>query len=292
MADNAIYRISFRFSLGTDEKKVMAGLEKARLRLWDLLLVKCERYVYQVERGAQGTFHFQGHASLKVKERVSTLVHGFTLAFKHTSFNISACHDENALKQYCMKDDTRFAGPWADKPIYRGADLPHVTQLYDWQRSVVVEIKQSPDSRTINWVYDPDGNNGKTMLAKFLFYHYKYPTFQFADAKDLMNLISKFIGKKAYFFDLTRTKPASYSSRDIYSCLEQIKNGMVQNVKYQTSIDLMDPPHLWVFSNQLPKFENLTADRWKVWTISSKKLEKWVPDPSYKKNKITADAPV
>lgn len=279
MSENAIYRISFRVSLGVDEKKVLSNLGQFQVLMKDALLDQCVKYIYQLEKGEQGTYHFQGYGKLKVKQRISTLTHQLVNKLKGLSFNVSPSHDDDALKEYAMKDDTRIQGPWADHVIYRGQDLMHVTQFYPWQRSVYVSLKELPDNRSINWIYDPNGNNGKTMFGKYLMYHMKYPMYQFADAKDLMHLISNNLHKNAYLFDLTRTKPASFSGKDIYSCMEQIKNGVIQNVKYMTSQELMMPPHVWVFANQLPKFESLTGDRWKVWTIENKELIKYIPPP-------------
>jgi len=281
MADNAVYHFAFRFT-----PAAWQGVDVSVLRKFDperfisKYLGGSDKYVFQMEQGtATSLYHLQGYFHCVKKVRCETLKHSWLELIKDGDslyLEPASLEGKNALKEYCMKKDTRIAGPWADHPVYMGQDLPNPLMLYDWQRQILGEVKLPPDNRTLNWVYDPDGNKGKSIFCKFMTYHYKYPTLQFADAKDLSNLIIKNYHKRAYFFDLTRTKPAQFSSRDIYSVMESLKNGMVQNTKYETQTLLMGPPHVWIFSNQLPKMSSLTGDRWKIWEIDNKTLKKYV----------------
>lgn len=185
------------------------------------------------------------------------------------------------LKRYAMKDDSatskRIAGPWAEKPIYRGQDLP--IQLWAWQQQVKDIVLQAADSRVIHWLYDNDGNSGKSMFAKYMMYHHDMLTLTYGNAKDLTNLVFTNADKPAYFFDLTRAKPREFGTTDLYSTMESIKNGYIVNQKYATGVLMMMPPHIVVFSNQEPEYALLSQDRWKVWKFSDgpKQLRRLIP---------------
>lgn len=295
---NAVFHFAFRYSPSIWTRSSIDEIKAFNPEdgfIETFLKGTVDKYVFQLELGEKtGLYHLQGYFHCAKKVRADTLKAAW-LECREAGDSLylepASTEGKEALKNYCMKKETRIAGPWADHPVYMGQDLPNPLMLYDWQKTILSEVKKAPDNRTLNWVYDPDGNKGKSMFCKFMTYHYKYPTLQFADAKDLANLIIKNYYKKAYFFDLTRTKPAQYSSRDIYSIMESLKNGMVQNTKYETQTLLMGPPHVWIFSNQPPKMGNLTCDRWKVWTITKdRQLEKYVEPEST--TKISADAKI
>lgn len=67
-----------------------------------------------------------------------------------------------------------------------------------------------------------------------------------------------------YLFDLSRTKPDEFSSNDLYSAIESIKNGSVTSSMYNSPVAMFKPPHVVVFANHEPEYEALTGDRWNV----------------------------
>ena len=54
-----------------------------------------------------------------------------------------------------------------------------------------------------------------------------------------------------------------------YKAIEQIKNGMICNTKYETGMKLFNSPHIIIFANMPPEEHKLSADRWKIFEISS-----------------------
>lgn len=287
--ENAVYRMDFRVTLGSDRKTVLDQLEAFKNRLIDLIGDLADDYVYQLELGELGSYHLQGYLKLKKKERVSTFKHDFILHWSPHSVHVAPISrlGELALKNYVMKKDTRILGPWGKREIYTGSDLKHQIQFYPWQTAVWDFLSGPVNEREINWVYDPAGNTGKSMLCKKVWYEKNSPALVYGSASNLTNLIFKAPTSKIYLFDLTRAKPKDISGQDIYSVMESLKNGVIVNTKYENGQKLFNPPHVWIFANILPKFQSLTADRWKVWTIDdAKELKKWVPDP---KEKISAD---
>lgn len=282
MVENAVYHFAFRVTFPvhvqldpTWSSSVTASANTDVPEFMKPLLKGADKWIYQLECGKDtALYHIQGYYHLIKKVRNSTQKHSWLEFIKEqycAGFSVyhepAATEGKDSLKEYCMKVDTRVAGPWADKQIYMGADLP--AKLYSWQEHIKNTVLEKPaDDRTINWVFDPVGNTGKSKFCKLMEFKHQCPVLEFATDRDLMYLMSQYMGRKAYFLDLTRVKPAMYSGDDMYATMEKIKNGRVMNTKYQTSIQHMMSPHLWVFSNSLPKLEKLSSDRWRVWTIN------------------------
>lgn len=59
---------------------------------------------------------------------------------------------------------------------------------------------------------------------------------------------------------------------DFYSGIEVIKNGVAYDKRYSAKKIRFDRPRIIVFSNELPNFELMSEDRWKLWTINDNKL--------------------
>ncbi len=91
-----------------------------------LLSLHCRYAVFQLERGRNGTDHFQGYMVMLKQTRNSWLIN-----------NIAIGHYEKMLgspqqaSDYCKKGDTRIAGPWefGDVPKGQGA-RSDIAQLF------------------------------------------------------------------------------------------------------------------------------------------------------------------
>jgi len=170
-----------------------------------------------------------------------------------------------ALKSYAMKEESRMAGPWADKKIYLGADLINKIQFTRDQLTLHNYMKNiEPSKRYSFWVYCPKGGSGKSAILKWLCYHYGWPAFTWASAKDILYLVSEFQGKRAYMINLGKTKPADVSNQELYAAIEGIKDGMFTSTKYKPKMVMQAPAHVVVFSNQLPNPAMLTRCRIKI----------------------------
>jgi len=167
-----------------------------------------------------------------------------------------------------MKKQTREAGPWCDHYIYMGQDLPLYKNFYPFQFQLRKHLKVEPDDRTLMWVFDPEGSNGKTKFAKYMYFHHKVPFMRYGKTGDILNLASKFPGERAYIFDLSRAKPADFSNADTYSAMESIKDGYYINTKYDTKMICCRCPHVLVLANRLPDQTQCSRDRWLIVTIN------------------------
>lgn len=211
-----------------------------------------------------------------------------------------------------MKAETRVAGPWADKPIYMGQDLP--TVLYPWQEKLRTMITQTkPDDRTVFWIFEKEGNVGKTKFSKYMCFHHKVtaspiffsslslglapfsvpsqiPFYTASSERDVAFQVLKEQGRAAYIFDIPRTideKQYGSDIKGVFQAIEQIKNGMVFSTKYAPERVCMSPPHVICFANFRPDLTRLSADRWCVLEIDKNTNDfvyfdsaRWLPSSS------------
>lgn len=227
---------------------------------------KCEKFVIQEELGENKTPHLQGSIKLLKPGRWSELKLSKKIHWDKTkSFDKSF--------EYCQKDLTRNGRRWIYPEPEEEIIILREEELYPWQKSVRDKCLEKPNDRDVNWIYDPDGNNGKSKFCKYMHMKHEAIICSGGCAKDIANLVknikeSKRKISKIFILDLPRCKDGSVS----YDILEQIKNGMITNTKYEAMNMIFNSPHLWIFSNEKPDKEKMTNDRWKIWTIKEKIL--------------------
>lgn len=135
----------------------------------------------------------------------------------------------------------------------------------DWQANIIQLVETEPDDRTITWVYEKEGNVGKSYLAKYLFLKYDAII---ADGKkdNVFNQIKVWMDEKPgldprlIILDVPR-KNLDYVS---YGTLEQIKNGLIYSGKYEGGACAFENPHVIIFANELPHYEEMSKDRWNI----------------------------
>lgn len=240
------------------------GGRNAQPNVHQAFQVVCKRFVYQLEEcPTTGSLHYQCYLNLKRKCRAGKLAKTLSaLGLKGVTCSPASAAGKERLRLYAMKNDTRVAGPWADRHIYLGDDLP--SKLRPWQHELKEYIEGPIDPRKIVWYHDAKGGAGKSTFSKYMMFHHQIPTLTFGNASDLLNLVYKFQGERAYIFDLSRTKSKNVAMEDIYAALESIKNGYFVNTKYETGIAIFSKPHVVVFSNYAPNMSALSADKWDI----------------------------
>lgn len=261
MATTKVYEWSLRWSLQTRTPEGLVAFKEAQNDLQMLLTLLCKHFVYQLELTDEWNWHYQGHLNLKTKKCLKTIVNDFQETFPGIHFQKSSTAGRKALQAYCIKDDTRQDGPWADTEVYRGQDL--YANPYPWQADLEAMCLKKPDDRHIYWIYNPTGCAGKSKFTKRMSYKHKANSMAYSKTGDLLNFVYKTPIKRIFLFDLPRSKPLDIGWGDLYSALESIKNGQVFNSKYETGCCLFMPPHVLVFANSKPDLANLSTDRWK-----------------------------
>lgn len=199
-----------------------------------------------------GTPHLQGYLEFKNKTRPMS-VFKFT---KRIHYEIARGNRDQNI-DYCSKENLTFS-KGLPKPIKL------ITNFYPWQQQIIDIINTEPDDRTIHWYWEPNGNIGKSALAKYLIVKHQALYCCGGNFRDISNLVFNQDMDKTncVIFDIPRASKNKVS----YRSLESIKNGIVTNTKYETGVKVFNPPHIICFSNFEPELseEYLSVDRWKV----------------------------
>lgn len=174
-----------------------------------------------------------------------------------------ALKDEDNARDYCAKEETHdgiFREQWGfPKPII----VLSKTLFHTWQRQVLELLNAEPDPRKVHWIWESEGNVGKSALCKYLVVEQNVIFCQGGKHSDLMNLVfnSDMDKSNAVIFDIPRAHRGHIS----YSAIEAIKNGLVCNTKYETGFKAFNTPHLVVFANFPPDDpDQLSSDRWDI----------------------------
>jgi peptidyl-tRNA hydrolase len=255
--------------------------EEALLGFFDRVADEC---VFQYEKGekkkkehVQGTFTLTGQR--KSKTNVLKL---FEATFKNISgLTLSPVYDKVAINSYVTKSQGRTRGPF-----YGGKKEMHdkemgAAKLRLWQQQLF-EIVTGPEQeslkdRKVIWVQDACGNTGKSWFQKWLRIGQKKLTVRSLPVSSVdrlisaVNIINKTHKVDAFTIDLTRTQGEDQSYKDLFSTIEQIKNGYVIDVMYgKYNEAIFKPPLIIIFTNNnYGEFKHyLSEDRWKVYTIS------------------------
>lgn len=151
---------------------------------------------------------------------------------------------------------------------YLGEDLDIIEKApYSWQTFLFEIMSSSLEPRNIYWIYDPFGNQGKSSFVKYCMFHKKVLLISLETSRDILYLRSLKQDCLVVMLDLTRSKPQELSFSNLYSSVEQIKNGCFVSTKY-IPVNVLTPcPHVMIFANSLPEYSRLSQDRWKTLRI-------------------------
>jgi len=215
----------------------------------------CKLAIVGSEIGKSGTPHLQGYFEAKVKCRPIEKFNCKNIHFE----SAKGTRDEN--KDYCSKEGNvvlTFGFP---------EEIRVITVLRPWQQEIMDIIQEQPDDRTIRWYYELLGGIGKSALVKLLCHKYDAILCN-GKSSDMKYSIVKYKEEKHKFpkiviFDVPRSS-LEYVS---YQGIEEIKNGCFFSTKYESSMVVMNSPHVLIFANEYPHVEKLSADRWKITEI-------------------------
>lgn len=258
MSTNAIPNMDFTYHNDNEE-------EWRAIKAWCMKF--CKKWAFQWEEGEKShRLHYQGRFSLKVKKRIQELKAPFAWSLRPTA------KPNQGNNFYVVKDETRVAGPWQDTDHTptetKQMDMMLKWGLYPWQKDL---MKKSDEFclRTIDLIYDPKGNCGKSLFSEYMEYHglaEEVPPYRMMD--DLYQWCYGRPTKKCYIFDMPRGLKKD-NLGDFYSGIEVIKNGVAYDKRNYPKKKRFDRPRIFVFTNTLPKFNLMSEDRWRVWSIDS-----------------------
>lgn len=220
------------------------------IRRW--VEVNTERATWQLERGEQtGYDHMQITVTLKKKQRLSWFKHHLSpQVHAEVTRNIEASFD------YCMKSETRIAGPWSyPRPLPKKVVDPlHDKTLYHWQQEIINLITAEPHPRYIYWYWEPTGGVGKTDFIKHVLLNYDAKFFQGAKR----DIAYAYNGQEICLFGFSRTTEGKIS----YDSIESLKDGLIFSGKYESDDKVYNRPHVICFANWEPEVDAISLDRW------------------------------
>lgn len=247
---NQLYRWQFTLSC-------MSQDSYSPEELWHILKEFCKEFFFQLEKGDGGYLHYQGIISLKNKEYFATVKN----LFGRQDVHIEPCHDKKKLENYCQKTDTRVAGPWSIQSTF----IKTISSFRQWQGDLLNTLTETePDDRKILWYSDPIGGQGKTAIAKYLAVHLNAIVLTNGRTQDLAYTIKD--NTKIVVLNFTR----SNENRINYGAIESIKDGLLFSGKYESCTKVFNSPHVVVFANHEPDYDQMSLDRWEVVHLSKK----------------------
>lgn len=232
------------------------------------------QWAFQLEQGETGYIHWQGRINLKKKVRSMCGNINKKIRWSPTS------NDGVSTKfSYVLKEETRIEGPWADTDQikYVPRQFREITELMPWQQSIIEDSKIW-NTRNINVIYCPEGNQGKSTLIGYMSVHGLGCKVPFCnDYKDIMRMIYGMETSKCYMIDMPRAinKERLYQ---LYGAIEEIKGGYAYDDRYSFKTKWFDCPNIYVFTNELPDLGLLSKDRWIIWTIRNNSLQRASPE--------------
>ena len=147
--------------------------------------------------------------------------------------------------------------------LYDSRPYPEMTlTLRPWQQTLLDKLLAPANDRTIYWMYDPKGNQGKSTLCKFLVSNH--------DAIMLTgkaeNMFSAYDNQRIILVDLPRATDDKYIN---YSAIEKLKDGLFFVGKYESHQHYRPfNAHVVVFSNFMPEDNKYTDDRLDITQLS------------------------
>ncbi len=239
--------------------------EHAFLRLEQMLIPLCEKYIFAEEYGkSSSTPHIQGAFILQKKQRADKIAKD---CFKN-GVTLRKLKSWDQAFHYCKKEGNNIVTNIKSKPEKR---FLRQDQLNAWELKIDSIISNTePDDRIIYWFYSVEGNVGKTTFCKFL--HNKFDACIIGGkASDSFNCISKYIDgsvdKRApelVICPIPKSFDMDYLS---YQGIEMIKDMFFYSGKYEGGQVNDNSPHLFIFANERPDTSKMMSDRWKIFKI-------------------------
>lgn len=139
------------------------------------------------------------------------------------------------------------------------------------QRTILHNLDTQND-REVDVIIDPNGNTGKTWLARHLYQSgrgfYVPPTI--SDTRTLIQYVANgYTGEEIVIVDIARSTKWTNS---LYVAIETIKDGLVYDARYKTTIRDIHGCKVLVTCNVSPKLDKLSRDRWRLFDANGMPL--------------------
>lgn len=149
---------------------------------------------------------------------------------------------------------------------------PDREDFFGWQESLYTDLMETPDDRTVHYVYDPQGNNGKSSFVRYFLKNHSRDSIHLEGR--VADMAHAYDGQRYVFIDIPRSAPDStgtgvrWTPDHLYHFAEKLKNGFLFSGKFNSTVKTFRPPHVVFLSNAAPLTHLWTADRLHLIQIS------------------------
>lgn len=133
-----------------------------------------------------------------------------------------------------------------------------------WQAEALRIIEAERSDRLVHWFWEPEGNRGKSYLAKYVVM--KEAGVIVCDGKkdNIFNQVNTMmeagIEPRIVIMDIPRQMEGKINM----GVIEALKNGMIYSGKYEGGVCCFRSPVVLCFANFKPEVEGLSMDRWNI----------------------------
>lgn len=226
----------------------------------------CSMWIIGREIGDSGTPHLQMFFITNKRMRITE--------FKNVKC-LYKCHveaakgsDEENIK-YCSKDKNFKHSINCNVP----EELKIINILSPWQEELEDIIINCTSERDIYWIWEDIGGVGKTAFIKYMIAKHNCLLCGGGKRADVINIIfnnKNYMtrsGLKVVLFDIPRC-----NKNISWGAIEEIKNGVIINTKFETGTFICNSPVVVIVSNERPDITKLSLDRWNIYKIVNNSL--------------------
>ena len=144
--------------------------------------------------------------------------------------------------------------------------------LRQWQQQCL-QLAETPSSRQIIWIVGSHGNEGKSFMQRYVQSMFGFSRVACLTLKSKVNdtllALSKYPLTTTDIFLFNDSRSCSDETTPCYSVLELLKDGIATNGKYHSEVIRFKTPNVViVFSNNYPDVQQLSRDRWFIFSIT------------------------
>lgn len=254
-----------------------------------------DKFVFQLEKcPTTGREHYQGCFITRIRKRHRTILFDLAVDMGVDTERLTIDRMQGTWDQaveYCSKDESRIGMKTHYSKMlkeenakkYKGRDLSVFDEkgFYPWQASLYEAIFEDgtynikgTSGREVIWIEDLCGNTGKSLFTKFLCFNNSNITkLAFGSGSQMRAAIVEEGPQECYIIDIPRRLCNDDFENNIYSVIEDLKNGFIKSSMYGKPKTLfMEPPVVIIFSNFICPTEKLSIDRWKIYSIMYNEL--------------------
>jgi len=151
-----------------------------------------------------------------------------------------------------------------------------------YQQVIFSLIKTKPERRSVNFIFNPEGGNGKSLTADYITLNPEFNALLAPQLASSERWVAAFIDQLEQYRTLNQVYPTTIiidmtrnenngNVESLYSTIENIKNGRLDSTFYGRFKRLkFKSPHIIVFTNNVPNMSALSSDRFNLFALADK----------------------